>query len=115
MKTMGRMLPVLLLYLFLLPGCAELSSGNQSTLESTAPVEVSFWNPFGGGEGEFVERIIKDYNASQSDVFVKQLRLESNEYYARLSTALSFGKGPDVAVVHADRLSPFIKADKLFR
>lgn len=113
MKIMGRMLPVLLLCLFLLPGCAELSSGKQSPQESTVPVEVSFWNPFGGGEGEFVERIIKDYNASQREVFVKQLRLESNEYYARLSTALSFGKGPDVAVVHADRLSPFIKAGQI--
>lgn len=65
------------------------------------------------GEGEFVERIIHDYNASQSEVFVKQFRLESNEYYARLRTALSFGKGPDVAVIHADRLSPFIKAQQI--
>ncbi|MFD1905863.1 extracellular solute-binding protein [Paenibacillus rhizoplanae] len=46
-------------------------------------------------------------------MFVKQLRLESNEYYARLRTALSFGKGPDVAVIHADRLSPFIKAQQI--
>lgn len=42
-----------------------------------------------------------------------RLRLESNEYYARLRTALSFGKGPDVAVIHADRLSPFIKAQQI--
>ncbi|KAI7252174.1 hypothetical protein KC345_g11508 [Hortaea werneckii] len=110
---MGRWLPVLLLCLFLLPGCTDFSSGDQSPREDKVPVEVSFWNPFGGGEGEFVERIIKDYNASQHGVFVKQLRLESNEYYARLSTALSFGKGPDVAVVHADRLSPFIKAKQI--
>ncbi|MEK3984235.1 extracellular solute-binding protein [Paenibacillus sp. FSL K6-3166] len=113
MKNMGRMVPVLLLCLILLPGCADLSPGNQSLRESPVPVEVSFWNPFGGGEGEFVEKIIKDYNSSQEEVFVKQLRLESNEYYARLSTALSFGKGPDVAVVHADRLSPFIKAKQI--
>lgn len=113
MKNMGRWLPVLLLCLSLQPGCADFTSGNQSPRENTVPVEVSFWNPFGGGEGEFVERIIKDYNASQHGVFVKQLRLESNEYYARLSTALSFGKGPDVAVVHADRLSPFIKAKQI--
>ncbi|MBB6733986.1 ABC transporter substrate-binding protein [Cohnella sp. CBP 2801] len=78
-----------------------------------APVVLSFWNPFGGGEGEYVERIIADFNASQSGIFVKQLRLESNEYYARLGTALSFGSGPDVAVVHADRLSPFVKAKRI--
>ncbi|WP_341347934.1 ABC transporter substrate-binding protein [Paenibacillus sp. FSL H3-0469] len=103
----------LLLSLLLITGCTDLSSGDPEPPEPRAPVTVSFWNPFGGGEGEFVERIIRDYNASQPEVFVKQLRLESNEYYARLRTALSFGKGPDVAVIHADRLSPFIKAKQI--
>ncbi|WP_217595094.1 extracellular solute-binding protein [Cohnella sp. GbtcB17] len=87
--------------------------GPGASEDSPAPVVLSFWNPFGGGEGEFVERIIGDFNASQDAVFVKQLRLESNEYYARLGTALSFGSGPDVAVVHADRLSPLVKAGRL--
>ncbi|MFD2413795.1 ABC transporter substrate-binding protein [Paenibacillus rhizoplanae] len=110
---MKLILPVLLLCLLLLTGCADFSSRNTEPPERSTPVTISFWNPFGGGEGEFVERIIHDYNASQSAVFVKQLRLESNEYYARLRTALSFGKGPDVAVIHADRLSPFIKAQQI--
>ncbi|WP_340024304.1 extracellular solute-binding protein [Paenibacillus sp. FSL K6-1096] len=103
----------LLLGLLLITGCSDYSSVRPEPPERRAPVTVSFWNPFGGGEGEFVERIIRDYNASQAEVFVKQLRLESNEYYVRLRTALSFGKGPDVAVIHADRLSPFIKAQQL--
>lgn len=110
---MKLILPALLLVLLLFTGCTDLSSQNPEPPERRAPVTVSFWNPFGGGEGEFVERIIRDYNAAQTEVFVKQLRLESNEYYARLRTALSFGKGPDVAVIHADRLSPFIKAQQL--
>ncbi|MBP2110683.1 extracellular solute-binding protein [Paenibacillus silagei] len=110
---MKLILPVLLLCLLLFTGCADFSSRHTEPPERSTPVTISFWNPFGGGEGEFVERIIHDYNASQSEVFVKQLRLESNEYYARLRTALSFGKGPDVAVIHADRLSPFIKAQQI--
>ncbi|MEK3836660.1 MULTISPECIES: extracellular solute-binding protein [unclassified Paenibacillus] len=110
---MKLILPVLLLCLLLFTGCADFSSRYTEPPERSTPVTISFWNPFGGGEGEFVERIIHDYNASQSAVFVKQLRLESNEYYARLRTALSFGKGPDVAVIHADRLSPFIKAQQI--
>lgn len=112
-RKMKLILAVLLLCLLLFTGCADFSSRNMEPPERSMPVTISFWNPFGGGEGEFVERIIHDYNASQSEVFVKQLRLESNEYYARLRTALSFGKGPDVAVIHADRLSPFIKAQQI--
>ncbi|MWV47240.1 extracellular solute-binding protein [Paenibacillus sp. HJL G12] len=109
----GSILAVVMLCAFLLSGCGDSSYGGVKTEQSPAPVELSFWNPFGGGEGDFVEQIIKDYNDSQHKVFVKQLRLESNEYYARLSTALSLGKGPDVAVAHVDRLSPFIKAKQI--
>jgi multiple sugar transport system substrate-binding protein len=81
--------------------------------KSTSPVEITFWNSFGGGEGDFVDQIIKGYNDSQKEVIVKQLRLESNEYYAKLGTALSSSKGPDVAIAHVDRISPFVKAKQL--
>lgn len=81
--------------------------------KGSAPVEITFWNMFGGGEGDFVDQIIKGFNDSQKEVSVKQLRLESNEYYAKLSTALSSSKGPDVAVAHVDRISPFVKAKQI--
>ncbi|NOU67391.1 extracellular solute-binding protein [Paenibacillus sp. LMG 31461] len=83
------------------------------TTKAANPVEITFWNMFGGGEGDFVDQIVKGYNDSQKEVIVKQLRLESNEYYAKLSTALSSSKGPDVAVAHVDRISPFVKAKQI--
>ncbi|WP_246073207.1 ABC transporter substrate-binding protein [Paenibacillus dokdonensis] len=113
MKSKGPFMPFVMVCMLLFSGCADDSYESKMNTAEPASVELSFWNPFGGGEGDFVERIIRDYNTSQSKVFVKQLRLESNEYYARLSTALSLGKGPDVAVVHVDRLSPFIKAKQI--
>lgn len=98
----------------LLSGCAGPSeSRNTNHNVPKAPVEILFWNPFGGGEGDYVGQIIKAYNESQQGVVVRQLRLESNEYYVRLGTALSFGKGPDVAVAHTDRVSPFVKAKQI--
>ncbi|MFD0698959.1 ABC transporter substrate-binding protein [Paenibacillus sp. GCM10027628] len=81
--------------------------------KATSPVEITFWNMFGGGEGDFVDQIVKGFNDSQKEVTVKQLRLESNEYYAKLGTALSSSKGPDVAVAHVDRISPFVKAKQI--
>jgi multiple sugar transport system substrate-binding protein len=86
------------------------SSGDNGAGE---PVEVTFWNLFGGGEGDFVDQIVNGFNESQKEVSVKTLRLESNEYYAKLGTALASGKGPDVAVAHADRLAPFVQAGQL--
>ncbi|MFB9328759.1 ABC transporter substrate-binding protein [Paenibacillus aurantiacus] len=111
-----------------LSGCSSNNGGAKSTgadnaapstdnaaegSKSASAVEITFWNMFGGGEGEFVDQIIKGFNDSQKDVVVKQLRLESNEYYAKLSTALSSSKGPDVAVAHVDRISPFVKAKQI--
>ncbi len=115
MTGISRIPAILLLCLFLLPGCSDFSSGERNEPPNPVPVEISFWNPFGGGEGEFVEQIIKNYNSTQNHVFVKQLRLESNDYYARLRIALSLGKGPDVAVAHSDRLSPFVKAKQILQ
>ncbi len=75
--------------------------------------KITFWNMFGGGEGDFVDEIVKNFNDSQSDVEVESVRLESNEFYAKYGAALSSGKGPDVAVTHCDRLAPFVNGGQL--
>ncbi|SEC75422.1 ABC transporter substrate-binding protein [Paenibacillus sp. GP183] len=94
-------------------GTSAAETPKATETKATSPVEITFWNMFGGGEGDFVDQIIKGYNDSQKEVIVKQLRLESNEYYTKFSTALSSSKGPDVAVAHVDRISPFVKAKQI--
>jgi len=89
------------------------TNGGAGGNAASQPVEITFWNLFGGGEGDFVDQIVNGFNESQKEVAVKTLRLESNEYYAKFGTALASGKGPDVAVAHADRLAPFVKAGQL--
>ncbi|GIP57390.1 ABC transporter substrate-binding protein [Paenibacillus woosongensis] len=91
---------------------AETNNGPGGSRTGGA-VEITFWNLFGGGEGDFVDQIVDGFNGSQQEVKVKTLRLESGEYYAKFGTALASGKGPDVAVAHADRLAPFVKAGQL--
>lgn len=91
----------------------DTEANNNSTSNDTNPIEISFWNSFGGGEGDFVDQIVNDFNESQDEVIVKALRLESNEYYAKLGTSLISGKGPDIAVAHVDRIAPFVKAHQL--
>ncbi len=113
-KKLSAWLFVMVACMGLLAGCDGSDKAEAPVRKSAkAPVEILFWNPFGGGEGDYVGQIIKDFNESQQGIVVRQLRLESNEYYVRLSTALSFGKGPDVAVAHADRVSPFVKAKQI--
>ncbi|ACT00718.1 ABC transporter substrate-binding protein [Paenibacillus sp. JDR-2] len=119
-KKAGMMLTAGMALALAVTGCSSSNGGGNTDNKTNAgnaggnsPVEITFWNMFGGGEGDFVDQIIKGYNDSQQEVIVKQLRLESNEYYAKLGTALSSSKGPDVAVAHVDRISPFVKAKQI--
>ena len=75
--------------------------------------QITFWNMFGGGEGDYVDEIVKNFNESQSEVTVEAIRLDSNEFYAKYGAALSAGKGPDVAVTHCDKLAPFVNGGQL--
>ncbi|MCK9860142.1 ABC transporter substrate-binding protein [Paenibacillus sp. ATY16] len=121
-KKAGMMLTAGVALALAVTGCSSSNGGGNADNKTNAgnaggksgsPVEITFWNMFGGGEGDFVDQIIKGFNDSQQEVIVKQLRLESNEYYAKLGTALSSSKGPDVAVAHVDRISPFVKAKQI--
>lgn len=86
---------------------------DEASDDAAQPVKITFWNMFGGGEGDFVDEIVNNFNEAQSEVEVEAIRLESNEFYAKYGAALSAGKGPDVAVTHCDRLAPFVNSGQL--
>lgn len=92
---------------------AALSEEPVADADTAETVKITFWNMFGGGEGDFVDEIVNNFNESQSEVEVEAIRLESNEFYAKYGAALSAGKGPDVAVTHCDRLAPFVNSGQL--
>lgn len=72
-------------------------------------VEITYWNLFGGGDGDFMDAMVKKFNETHKDsISVKSVRLEWGEYYTKLSAAISSGSGPDVAVSHASRLPELV-------
>ncbi len=94
-------------------GSSKTSTESAPAKTSDSPVELVFWNPFGGGDGDYEDKIVKDFNDSQKEVVIKQLRLDSADYYAKLGTALASGKGPDIAIAHVDKIAPFVKAKQI--
>jgi multiple sugar transport system substrate-binding protein len=75
---------------------------------------VVFWHLFGGGDGERLTEILANIDAENPDSDVRQLILQwGNPYYTKLALAAVGGSPPDVAVVHATRLSSFAPADLL--
>ncbi|WP_082053075.1 extracellular solute-binding protein [Gordoniibacillus kamchatkensis] len=56
-----------------------------------------------------MDAIIDAFNKSQSDITVKNVKLEWGEYYTKLVTGVSAGKGPDIGISHVSKLPELIK------
>ncbi|TDO94851.1 carbohydrate ABC transporter substrate-binding protein (CUT1 family) [Halanaerobium saccharolyticum] len=67
-------------------------------------VTVEYWNLFGGGDAEFMDAIVEEFNASHENIEVDVTRLEWEEYYTKLKTATASGNGPDLAISHVTRV-----------
>lgn len=69
---------------------------------------LSFWSLFSGGDGEFMDSIISDYNNSKPDMPVQSIMLVWADYYTKLQTAVAAGKGPDIGVSHVSKLPELV-------
>lgn len=75
---------------------------------AAAPIELGFWTPFTGGDGQFFDDMVAAFNASHPDVVMKTDTVRFMSYYPKLSEALAAGTAPDVVVVHQDRLINYV-------
>ncbi len=70
--------------------------------------EVVMWNLFGGGDAAFMKEIVDEFNASQDEIFINNIQQEFEEYYTKLITSVSAGKGPDLAISHSNVLPELV-------
>jgi multiple sugar transport system substrate-binding protein len=87
-----------------------VSVGAQSTQK---PLEITFWSLFTGGDGEFFDAMVKEFNASQHEIVMKTDTVKFDNYYTKLTAALAAKTAPDVVVMHQDRLSTFVPSGVL--
>lgn len=80
---------------FLLTACG----GNPQTTDD-GRMQLTYWVLFGGGDVEFMQSIVDDYNESQNDVYVNMVLQDFDEYYTKLVTSVVADRGPDIAVMH---------------
>ncbi|HEX6970630.1 MAG TPA: ABC transporter substrate-binding protein [Limnochordia bacterium] len=74
-----------------------------------ARVQIDFWNLFTGGDGDIMREIVQQFNEAQDDVEVVMTILPwGDPYYSKLLTATIAGAPPQVAVVHASRMLPYV-------
>lgn len=68
---------------------------------------LQFWNPFTGGDGPTMAKIVKAFNAAHPQITVEMSSLDADDLYAKVLPAVGAGQGPDVAIMHLDQLATF--------
>jgi len=71
------------------------------------PVELSFWNPFTGGDGPTMQKIVDAFNAAHDTISVRTTSLAADDLYAKLLPAVGSAQGPHVSIIHLDQLPTF--------
>ncbi|WP_416147499.1 extracellular solute-binding protein [Salipaludibacillus sp. HK11] len=73
--------------------------GNPQTTDD-GRMQLTYWVLFGGGDIDFMQSIVDEYNESQDEVYVNMVLQDFEDYYTKLVTSVVADRGPDVAVIH---------------
>lgn len=93
--------------LSVLPGCGDEGSAEVAG----GPVVIQYWEKWTGFEAEAMRGVVDDFNASQTDVFVKMLSVSGIDQKLLLSTA--GGNPPDVVGVWTHTVPVFAEKGAL--
>jgi multiple sugar transport system substrate-binding protein len=101
----------------LLAACGSTPGGGNAAQvkELKAPssnVELQYWNPFSGPDGNFMKRLVDQFNAETNTVKVTTTTIGNPPYYTKLQAAAAAGTLPDVAIIHNDSI-PYNAANKV--
>jgi multiple sugar transport system substrate-binding protein len=68
-------------------------------------VTLSYWNGFTGGDGPFMEDLVKTFMDEHDNIKIESNTIQWADFYQRVPAAVQAGKGPDVGVMHLDQLA----------
>lgn len=77
-------------------------------------IEVVFWNPFAGADGETFQVLVDGFNEEyKGEYFINSQTTanDGNAYYDKIKTSAQSGDGPDIAIMHIDQLPQYQKND----
>ncbi|HZG76786.1 MAG TPA: extracellular solute-binding protein, partial [Paenibacillus sp.] len=86
---------------------------NESGNKPAEPVNLTYWTPLSGGDGDYMKAMVDKFNGSQEEIKVEMLNFPAAEYYTKLRTAVASKQGPDVAIAHTSKLPELIPANAM--
>jgi len=78
-----------------------------------APVEIDYWQYFFKERVEAMDALIKQFEAANPDIKVKQTTFPYADYQTKVAAAIPAGEGPDVVQLFYGWLAQYMKAGLL--
>ncbi|MFA6955971.1 MAG: extracellular solute-binding protein [Thermoanaerobaculia bacterium] len=75
-----------------------------------AAQEITIWHAYRGGEKDAFEKVVAQFNASQTKIKATTLAVPYDAFADKITAAVPRGKGPDVFIYAQDRLGGWIEA-----
>lgn len=97
----------------ILSGCGTKNNDASSSDLKKGPIEINYWTPFSGGDGEYMQKMVEKFNTSQTDIKVKMLNNVWDDYYTKIRTSLVSKTAPDICIAHASHLAELNKTGML--
>jgi len=113
MKRIMKGISILLVLSLLFLASCSSSDNEAATGGDKDKIELNYWVPFSGSDGEFMEGMVKEFNESQDDIEVEFMNNNWQDYYPKLKTALVSDSAPDIAVSHVSNLAELLPTDKI--
>ncbi|MFP4443652.1 MAG: extracellular solute-binding protein, partial [Spirochaetia bacterium] len=113
MKKIGLMLILIMILLSAQGLWAKGTSEEVPEKTGQEPaVEISFWHIFPEGDPTFdmFDTMVKNFNASQSEVKVEHMGISFWDYWTKLTTSIAGGTGPDIYLNTAENVQARIDA-----
>ncbi len=109
MKSLKRIAIVMLVLCCM----TSLFAQGASEAKTSGPRIVTFWSLFTGGDGEFFDAIIDEFNKTHTDIQLKNDTVKFDDYYTKLTAAFAAGNAPDMIVCHQGNLLNYVPSGQL--
>lgn len=87
------------------PGQQQSAPGGGGAEGYDGPnVALQFWNGFTGGDGPYMKKLVERFNSEHGNIKVAMNVQQWADFYAKLPSAVTAGKGPEVAIMHIDQV-----------
>lgn len=110
---MSKRFSIFLVVLLTLSMVFAGGSSEKAASSTDGRIELTFWSLFTGGDGEFFDAMIEEFNSSQDEIVMKNDMVKFTDYYTKLTTALAAKTAPDVIVVHQGNMLNYVNNGSL--